>query len=556
MGKVQQLNYDADYYYDVGVQYADSGQSEKAVYYYYRSLSLEPYNPWTMAEIGMCYYDLKLIDEAIEWFNRALSHDKGCTAAALGSFMCCVYTGNFVGAERIMPLCDPEELNAYVDSEEFEEITSAFKRSEQEKARINPFVSMDKFRESDVFRRVTEKINIGNLKGAEETLAEIKTDSSNYSEAAFLRAVIVCAEKNYEKLKEILSDMVRICPDDVRTSVVRAAVLHIEGDYKAEAEEVGKLKNMPLDDVECCARAICFFGELDMYEAANAYVEHALDMDPWNKQLRIMSALANHNLKNHDVCRSKLCDLAMLYPEDGEITCLADMTFNMPDLKIPLTSDLKKSTSDYYVPKFLEEVAALGSMKEVEREYDGDDSFYDRMTAFFASGRGEYIIKIVPAVAANRRLRPILRELMVMANVPVSLKIDCMAALLKNEKKREFAVRLSDNAVEFTKVKMPKCEEGAGVYRIARSALAFASLSQFEQKMLENLARMIQRNLTALSVEKDERINAAWLLLLTFGSEATFFADMLGVPLRKVMEKASLWSGDASEEQNEESKND
>lgn len=130
MKKLLQLNCDADYYYNKGVDLADGGQAEKAVYYYYRSLSLEPYNPWTMAEIGMCYYDLRMYDDAVIWFNRALCHDKNCTAAAMGDLCAACKRVTLRARQRFLPLCEPEEVNAYVESEEFEEISAAIKPDE------------------------------------------------------------------------------------------------------------------------------------------------------------------------------------------------------------------------------------------------------------------------------------------------------------------------------------------------------------------------------------------------------------------------------------------
>ena len=144
----------------------------------------------------------------------------------------------------------------------------------------------------------------------------------------------------------------------------------------------------------------------------------------------------------------------------------------LPDLKISLSADLKKSTSDYYVVKFLEEWATFETLEEVEEKYDEDDSFYDRMMAFFMSGRGEYIEKLVPIIAESKRLRPILRELMVVPDMPLPLKIECMTQLLKNERKREFAVQFGDAFVEFVRVKVPKIEALPEEERAAATAEA------------------------------------------------------------------------------------
>lgn len=553
MEKMMQLNYDADYYYDIGIEYADSGRAEQAIYYFYRSLSLEPYNPWTIAELGLCYYDLKMYDEAISWFNRALCHDKDCTSAAIGCFMCYICMGNYTAAETFVPLCDTEELNAYVDSEEFAEVTEQIRQRNESKEKENEFVFMGKYREKKAFERAVEYAKIGNIEGATEALVEVDPKSGGYPEAAFMRAVFACAEKKYDRLSAIAKEMGDHCPDDEFTAIVKAMATHVEGDEKAEVEAMKKLKIIKIADVSIFMRAISCFEDLGMLEAADMFVDRALKIEPMNKKLRIMSALCSHNLKRHDECRRKFCDLNRLFPEDGGISCLADMTLRMPDLHMPITVDLRAGVSDYYVPKFLEELASLGDWDAVEKKYDEDDGFYDRMMAFFTSGRGEFIEKIVPAVSLNKRLSPILRELMVMPSVPVTLKIQCMASLLKNERKREFAVQSDDiTALEFVKVKMPRMNESLDVYRIARSALAFASLSQFEYKLLKKFIGVREHIGKVLDRDGYESVNAAWLLLAVFGKDAMFFLDMLGVSERQLMELEPEWKGEMNE--NEEDK--
>ena len=553
MEKMMQLNYDADYYYDIGIEYADSGRAEQAIYYFYRSLSLEPYNPWTIAELGLCYYDLKMYDEAISWFNRALCHDKDCTSAAIGCFMCYICMGNYTAAETFVPLCDTEELNAYVDSEEFAEVTEQIRQRNEIKEKENEFVFMGKYREKKAFERAVEYAKIGNIEGATEALVEVDPKSGGYPEAAFMRAVFACAEKKYDRLSAIAKEMGDHCPDDEFTAIVKAMATHVEGDEKAEVEAMKKLKIIKIADVSIFMRAISCFEDLGMLEAADMFVDRALKIEPMNKKLRIMSALCSHNLKRHDECRRKFCDLNRLFPEDGGISCLADMTLRMPDLHMPITVDLRAGVSDYYVPKFLEELASLGDWDAVEKKYDEDDGFYDRMMAFFTSGRGEFIEKIVPAVSLNKRLSPILRELMVMPSVPVTLKIQCMASLLKNERKREFAVQSDDiTALEFVKVKMPRMNESLDVYRIARSALAFASLSQFEYKLLNKFIGVREHIGKVLDRDGYESVNAAWLLLAVFGKDAMFFLDMLGVSERQLMELEPEWKGEMNE--NEEDK--
>lgn len=546
-----QLNYDADYYYNKGVDLADGGQSEKAVYYYYRSLSLEPYNPWTMAEIGMCYYDLRMYDEAVVWFNRALCHDKNCTAAAMGEFMCCLQSGNVAGAQRFLPLCEPEEVNAYVESEEFEDISAAMKTDDGAGKPKSMFMTLERYRENELFDRAKAKVETGSLDDAAEILGQIDEKSELFAEASFLLAAIACAEKKYDKIIEIAEKMDDVCPSDVKTQALRLAAFHIKNQTEKETGELASIKKMRTGGMEECTRIMFFFDELGMNEAASVFLEQALELEPQRKSLRILSAICSHNLKRHDQCRAKMCDLARLYPEDGEISCLADMTMRLPDLKISLSADLKKSTSDYYVVKFLEEWASFETLEEVEEKYDEDDSFYDRMMAFFMSGRGEYIEKLVPIIAESKRLRPILRELMVVPDMPMPLKIECMTQLLKNERKREFAVQFGDAFVEFVRVKVPKIDKAADVYYRARSALAFAfaGLSGFEDKLIEKFFYMKNRNEKELTDGKKEKINAAWLLFLTFGSDAAFFSDMLGVSVADVMKAAPVWTDENKEEE-------
>ena len=556
MKKLLQLNCDADYYYNKGVDLADCGQAEKAVYYYYRSLSLEPYNPWTMAEIGMCYYDLRMYDDAVVWFNRSLCHDKHCTAAAMGEFMCCLQSGNVARAQRFLPLCEPEEVNAYVESEEFEEISAAMKSDGGSENFKSEFVTLERYRENKLFDEAKAKVEIGSLDGAAEILKQIKEKSELFVEASFLLAAIACAEKKYDIIVEMADKTTETYPNDVKTHALRLAAFHIKNQYEEEKDELATIKRMQSGGVEECTRITFFFDELGMNEAASVFLERALELEPQRKSLRILSAVSSHNLKRHDECRAKMCDLARLYPEDGEISCLADMTMRLPDLKIALSADLKKSTADYYVVKFLEEWASFETLEEVEEKYDEDDSFYDRMMAFFMSGRGEYTEKLVPIIAESKRLRPILREIMVVPDMPAPLKIECMTQLLKNERKREFAVQFGDAFVEFVRVKVPKIDKGAAVYYRARSALAFAfaGLSGFEDKLIEKFFYMKERNEKELLCRENEKINAAWLLFLTFGSDAAFFAGMIGVSVEDVMKAAPVWADENKKE--EEIKND
>ena len=60
---------------------------------------------------------------------------------------------------------------------------------------------------------------------------------------------------------------------------------------------------------------------------------------------------------------------------------------------------------------------------------------------------------------------------------------------------------------------------------------------------------MKNRNEKELTDGKKEKINAAWLLFLTFGSDAAFFSDMLGVSVEDVMKAAPVWTDENKEEE-------
>ena len=116
MKKIYKLNFDADYYYDRAEDFIDNGETEKAIYNYYRSLSLEPFNPWIMSDIGMCYYELGTVSEALEWFNRALAVYKNCYSAAFGIVRVMVALERNKTAERFIPLCSHEDLDGYIEN--------------------------------------------------------------------------------------------------------------------------------------------------------------------------------------------------------------------------------------------------------------------------------------------------------------------------------------------------------------------------------------------------------------------------------------------------------
>ena len=117
-------------------------------------------------------------------------------------------------------------------------------------------------------------------------------------------------------------------------------------------------------------------------------------------------------------------------------------------------------------------------------------------------------------------------------------------------------MQFGDAFVEFVRVRVPKIDKGADVYYRARSALAFAfaGLSGFEDKLIEKFFYMKNRNEKELLCRENEKINAAWLLFLTFGSDAAFFAGMLGVSVEDVMKAAPVWTDENKKE--EEIKND
>ena len=536
MKKLYKWDMNADYFYDKAADLADEGNPEKAIYNYYRSLSLEPFNPWTMSDIGMCYYEMGVASEALEWFNRALAIDKNCYVAAFGIVQIMTSAGRFSVAERFIPLCSREDLDGYMESGEFFGAADNGDFGER-------FKLVDKDAGVRKLEAATAALAAGKIPEAEEYLRAVLPESKAYCEAAYYLALICYDKGDFAEALKISEKMLRVCPGEIKTYIIRLAVcsrLGMSEDEKAAADKLSKLSAG--DFAEAVGVAYCL-SDIGMYDIAVRFYEEAVKLQPYHKSALLLLAACYHNAEKHDKCREVMVRLCRLYPEDGVAAYYAKYTFAHPDAIIPLVSDLNGRAAVNYIGEFLREVNEMETLEELEDKYDADDGFYDRMMAFFASGVSGAIINFVGIIAPSKRLRPILRELLARSNVSLQLKIECLTLILVYDRKKEIAVVGDDGAVEFIKASVvaERNETARSVFCRAYSAMKIARIDA-DKELRHYFSAMKNANYRLVSDCEYSLENAAWLCSAALGGGVSEkICKLLGADGKKFIALKKQW---------------
>ena len=542
MKKIYKLNFDADYYYDRAEDFIDNGETEKAIYNYYRSLSLEPFNPWIMSDIGMCYYELGTVSEALEWFNRALAVYKNCYSAAFGIVRVMVALERNKTAERFIPLCSHEDLDGYIENGMFFDETDDIPVSDGESPAAS-FRLVDKDKGQRYLAAAVAALSRGNSDEAEKSLRMVDEKSKAYCEAMYYLALILYDKGCLYEAYVISDNMMRVCPDEIKTYIIRIAVcarLNMPEQKDAAVQKLDKL--YPQDFAESIGVAFCL-SDIGMYDLALRFFEEAVKMQPYHKSALLLYALCSHNNKMHDKCRSVLVRLSKLYPEDGVPKYYAEYTLRHPDSVIPLVGDLTGSATAHFVEEFLEEVNKIGSLEELEDKYDADDVFYDSMMAFFASGYSAAIVNFVSIIAPSNKLRPVLRELLVRSDTSVALKMECLTWLLVYDRKKEYAILGDDGAVVFEKARIITEENKVmkSVFCRAYAAMKIANIN-LDRELKQRYAEMKATNRRLMGDYEYSRENAVWLCSSALGGAMSDkICRLLGADEKKYADIIEKW---------------
>jgi tetratricopeptide (TPR) repeat protein len=80
-----------DYLTQIGNLYYDSGQYEKAIDFYRRSLSIRPRDPSVETDLATCYHYLSQEDKALEILNKVLEYSPGFSQAMFNKGIVLIY---------------------------------------------------------------------------------------------------------------------------------------------------------------------------------------------------------------------------------------------------------------------------------------------------------------------------------------------------------------------------------------------------------------------------------------------------------------------------------
>jgi tetratricopeptide (TPR) repeat protein len=80
-----------DYLTQIGNLYYDSGQYEKAVDFYQRSLNIRPQDPSVETDLATCYHYLGQEDKALEILNKVLKYSPGFSQAMFNKGIVLIY---------------------------------------------------------------------------------------------------------------------------------------------------------------------------------------------------------------------------------------------------------------------------------------------------------------------------------------------------------------------------------------------------------------------------------------------------------------------------------
>lgn len=445
MKRMLKLNYDADYFYGKASDLVDNGKSSEAIYYFYRALSLEPFNPWIMAEIGHCYYDIGVVRVSLEWYRRALAYDKECDSASQGAANCLIALGRADIAFDYLSRCSDADAEELISDMEI----AATSDDGAFAAKTPDFELLSVLRNAEYLNRAKFCLLSNDIASAEEWLKKVKEDSKEFCEAAYFLALIYCDSGNPEKALELSEKMMRVCPYEGKTFVVRIAAYEKLGMSKERNEVVESISKIKPDNyVDALGIAICC-SDLGLYDVAAEFYEHCVSFQPYDKNSLISLALCYYDIGLNEKCKDILIKVGRLFPEDITSKYYLKKTYeNKKGIINPLAAQTKDAPIDCF-EELIEDVKHL-SISEIEEKYDAEDEYYDKVASLFASERYDVLIGFVVAVAPSERFRPLFRQLLIRNAVPFVLKCECLTWLLFFEKNKEFAL-LEDGKMVYSK---------------------------------------------------------------------------------------------------------
>jgi|GEM_PF-4604218 len=484
---IKKLKFDADYYYDKAEKYMDVGDPVNAVDYFCRSLALEPFNPWTIAEIATCYSSMGQHMHALAWYYRALAYEKNCDVAFLGIIN---FMASFGQSETAAYYLKLSAETAAFDriTEEFDVDLDYDNPPENEEKR--PIFKLAKQKRSEKYlSRAKRSLVTGDVKAAIENLERVEKDTPEFSEAAYYASLIRFDEGDFDKALDYGAALLEKDPDDSRGYVIRVAVYSKTGDLVKRDEAIAALmKIKPKNYVEAMGVAICF-SDISLSQEAEHFYEIAAGFLPYEKNALVPLAQCYHNNGKHDKAKEVMVKLCKLNPEDYSCAWLA-RRLAADKGRVEMLSEIPGEAKLSLSKEILGELSKYSTVDELERAFDASDELYEKITMLFSSTDFETIGYAAEVFALSGKLRPFLRQIPVRMDAPFAIKQKCVSLLLTYEKKREFAAYVGD-VIRFFSPRLPKCTKNS--YIVAAYWKAYSTLSLLGLGCEKNLFSVMRR---------------------------------------------------------------
>ncbi len=541
MEKLLKLNYDADYFYGKAADLTDKGKSSEAIYYFYRALSLEPFNPWIMAEIGHCYYDMGVVRQALEWYHRALVYDKECDSACQGAANCFIALGRADIALDYLSRCSDVDLEDMLTDMETAATVDDGMFVEKKKR----FEKLSVLRNEEYLNRAKLCLLANDLSTAEDWLKKIDENSKEFCESAYFLALIYCDSGRTDKALELSEKMKRICPNEGKTFVVCMAAYEKLGMNKERNEIIDYISKLqPSNYADALGIAICC-SDLELYDIAAEFYEHCLSFQPYDKNSLVALALCYHNIGLNEKCKDLLIKASRLFPEDGVSKYYLRKTYEgEKEIINPLAAQVKDAPKEYF-EQLTEDLRNL-SIAEMEDKYDAEDSYYDSIASLFVSDRYDILLGFVVSVAPSERFRPLFRQLLTRPEVPFILKCECLTWLLFFEKEKEFAL-FEDGRMVYCKPTDIRLNNPIAkvVYWKTYSALRLLSVDFTEKDLKARVRLLLKRDENIFNDAASVNENVVCLASSLCGDvpfmELKQFCDLFEADSEKCVRIAQTW---------------
>lgn len=539
--KIKKLIYDADFFFERANERVDKCDYISAIHEYFRSLCLEPFNSWTMTEIGNCYRELLLYDSAIEWYKRALAYNKKCYTAAVGAVMCYVGIGKLDIATKYLDYCDGDDV-----AEMLQNIGDYYPPPEENRQEKSGFRLVSAVNSQKNMLTAKRHLVSGDFDSCAEYLEKIGPGSAEYCEAQYYLAFVYCEKNAIDKALAVSDEMLKVCPDNAKTYIVRIAVCHrleMESEVNAAVEVLKVIK--PDNFVDAMGIAICLC-DLEMYEIAARFYEYACDIVPYWINARISLAITYNNIGKTVEAKDIMVMLCKVYPDDCTCRYYAHLIYESKGEKINVKNSFQTVASNEYFGKLFEVINDMDSLYEIEERYDSDDQFFLAVGSLFSSNAFDAIRSAARAFAPSEKLRPLLRQILVRGDVPLSLKSECLGWLLTFDRKREFALLVND-AVEFYRPVAPKQVTDIvvkAVYWRAYAVMRVVGINA-EKQLKKGIVDILKNDEESLCDEHTVNENAACLAAMVCGDKPFYeikeFCDLFGADQDKCLAIAKKW---------------